>query len=140
VACINCDHTMQGIARDSGIVFFWCPRCGTIKSESSSGESWDAPIYFAEFWQQASAGELAVSIVNGRSNLSELADKAIESGSSIERSRFIPKKVEPPSGLFDLICPKCKYKFKGHPGMRACPKCGASGDLRSDTLPEVTGE
>jgi len=37
MACQTCDHTMQKV-NDGKPPTFWCPRCGTIKSEGSVPE------------------------------------------------------------------------------------------------------
>jgi hypothetical protein len=44
--CPTCNHTMHnlGISEGGGRIF-WCPRCGTLKSENLSGfEGSDAPM------------------------------------------------------------------------------------------------
>ena len=48
MACRTCDHTMQGLGEvTGGIGYFWCPRCGTLKSEyrdeDESREEWESP-------------------------------------------------------------------------------------------------
>ena len=42
MACETCDHTMQKV-NDGMPKVFWCPRCGTIKSEGSVPE-FEKPI------------------------------------------------------------------------------------------------
>lgn len=36
MACPNCDHTMQNLGVN-GQKVWWCPRCGTVKSEDRHG-------------------------------------------------------------------------------------------------------
>lgn len=44
MACLICNHTMQGVGRnEAGFRQFWCPRCGTVKTENGDHESWEAP-------------------------------------------------------------------------------------------------
>ncbi len=34
MACLTCSHTMQRVNSGGNPCVFWCPRCGTIESES----------------------------------------------------------------------------------------------------------
>lgn len=43
MSCPTCDHTMQGLlsADDCDLLaprFFWCPRCGTLRTQGVDGE------------------------------------------------------------------------------------------------------
>ena len=37
MACPTCDHTMQNLGVENQKIF-WCPRCGTLKTVSPSGD------------------------------------------------------------------------------------------------------
>ena len=38
MSCPTCDHTMQNLGlAQSGARVFWCPRCGSLKTESTGG-------------------------------------------------------------------------------------------------------
>lgn len=38
MACKICDHTMQNLGlAQSGARVFWCPRCGSLKTENPDG-------------------------------------------------------------------------------------------------------
>ena len=37
MACPTCDHTMQNLGVENQKIF-WCPRCGTLKTISPSGD------------------------------------------------------------------------------------------------------
>lgn len=60
MACNNCNHTMHGLGKtEGGQRIFWCPRCGSVKTEwpnmgafpgvNPPSDSWDAPRYFVHF-------------------------------------------------------------------------------------------
>lgn len=57
MACPVCDHTMQNIGVQSGRMF-WCPRCGTLKAESSDGAHSKAemPIWVRTIVREAHVG------------------------------------------------------------------------------------
>lgn len=38
MACPTCDHTMEGLG-PSPVIYFWCPRCGTILNSQRNNES-----------------------------------------------------------------------------------------------------
>lgn len=42
MACPVCNHTMQNIGA-TGQRIFWCPRCGTLKTESASYSEHEVP-------------------------------------------------------------------------------------------------
>ena len=42
MACEICDHTMQRV-NDSTVRTFWCPRCGTLKTEMENTAKFDRP-------------------------------------------------------------------------------------------------
>jgi len=57
MSCPTCDHTMQGLlpAQASEFrQFFWCPRCGTLKTSDGEREEIESPLLV----------ELAESIIN----------------------------------------------------------------------------
>jgi transposase-like protein len=42
--CPTCDHTLQGIGKtEDGRRHFWCPRCGTLRSEAGNHADTEAP-------------------------------------------------------------------------------------------------
>ncbi len=46
MACETCDHTVQKLGNHDNPSFFWCPRCGTLKttcSTSPKSHEFDAP-------------------------------------------------------------------------------------------------
>lgn len=51
MSCLTCQHTLHHIAvREDGSRNFWCPRCGTIKSETGEGsELFEAPRWLRLF-------------------------------------------------------------------------------------------
>ena len=38
MACNNCDHTMQNTGENGGRQVYWCPRCGTLKTQGGVPE------------------------------------------------------------------------------------------------------
>lgn len=48
MSCRTCDHTMQGLGKVvGGLYYFWCPYCGTLKGEYRDEDneqmSWSPP-------------------------------------------------------------------------------------------------
>ncbi len=67
MACKVCDHTMQGLGevRRTGIRWFWCNRCGTIKSEHPTPQPHgsEPDPYSKPMWIDRTAS--AVDIIKG---------------------------------------------------------------------------
>lgn len=65
--CVTCNHTVQGVGRnEQGFHQFWCPRCGSVKTENGEPdktmtyhESWEVPrwvrLLLAGEWHQVQA-------------------------------------------------------------------------------------
>lgn len=45
MSCQECSHTMQGLGKvESGMRYFWCPRCGTLKGDHElQSPDWSTP-------------------------------------------------------------------------------------------------
>ncbi len=52
--CPTCSHTMQqlGCCTDTGLKFFWCPRCGTLKPCDTEAAA-PALVSFCRRYEQA---------------------------------------------------------------------------------------
>ena len=64
MSCPICSHTMQNVGLEGRRVF-WCPRCGTLKTEAGDNASFEAPKLVG-YIREAEATTVITS-VDGRS-------------------------------------------------------------------------
>ncbi len=64
MACPTCDHTMQAIVAGDMAAFWWCPRCGTVRSFRSGGRVADSVPRLVEHVRSIERDEWA-SVAHG---------------------------------------------------------------------------